>query len=114
LVVRPPQPSETCPQVPLGKSAQVFFTHAGGPPQTLATPPPPQVCPVGQVPQLVVRPPQPSGIGPQVPAGNAVQFLGVHAGGAPPQTLATPPPPQMLPPVQVPQLAVSAPQPSET
>ena len=67
LAVRPPQPSESVPHFP-GKSAHVFGVQGGAPPpHTLATPPPPHVAGGVQVPQLGVRPPQPSGCGPHVP-----------------------------------------------
>jgi len=55
----PPQPFEIVPQfAPLG------HVVTGVQPQTLAVPPPPQVCGAVQLPQLTV-PPQPFGIVPQ-------------------------------------------------
>ena len=65
-----------------------------------------------QVPQFVVNPPQPSGCGPHVPAGNAEHVFGVQATDPPPHTLATPAPPHVCGAVQLPQLVVSPPQPS--
>src|SRR5436190_449555 len=83
------------------------------PPQALGTLPPPHVAGAVQLPQLVVRPPQPSGCGPHVP-GKSVHVFFVHAGAPPPHTLGVPPAPQLAGAVHVPQLAVSPPQPSET
>src|SRR5215468_6383034 len=67
----------------------------GPPPQTLATPPPPQVWGAVQVPQVSV-PPQPSAMLPQV-VPCAAHVVGVHV--ALPHTLATPPPPHAWGPV---------------
>jgi len=77
--------AQAFPHVPQLLGLFVVFTHApahttspvGQPPQTLATPPPPQVCPVGHVPQFSC-PPHPSEIVPQF-APCAVQVVGVHA-----------------------------------
>ena len=57
----PPQPSESCPQVPAGKSVHFFLAHA---PQVKVKAS--QAWPLGQVPQSEVLP-QPSGILPQCP-----------------------------------------------
>ena len=70
----PPQPSATGPQF-APKSAQVLGTQVLLP-QTLCVPPPPQVWPLGQVPQLS-SPPQLSAIGPQF-APNWAHVLGVQ------------------------------------
>jgi hypothetical protein len=66
------------------------------------TPPPPQICPVGQTPQST-RFPQPSAIGPQL------AFASAHVRGWHvyvelwPQTLALPAPPHVSGSVQSPQ-----------
>ena len=109
-----PQPSATGPQFACAL-VQVRGAQRGAP-QTFAMPPPPQVVPLAQAPQLR-SPPQPSARGPQV-APTLAQVRGTQvrpASGAPPepQTLARPPPPQVVPVAQVPQLK-SAPQPSAT
>jgi hypothetical protein len=86
---------------------QVAAVHVGAP-HWKATPPPPQLCPVGQVPQFSMLP-QPSGYWPQLsPLGHFVS--GVQF--PPPHWLATPPPPHVCPVGQVPQLTVMPPQPS--
>ncbi len=71
----PPQPLEGVPQV-APRDAQVAAVQDDAP-QTLG-PPPPQVCPEAQVPQLRV-PPQPSERVPHV-APMATQVFGVQAG----------------------------------
>jgi hypothetical protein len=48
----PPQPSPAGPQE-IPTSAQVFGVHCG-PPQTLGTPPPPQVWLAGQSPHWMI------------------------------------------------------------
>ena len=113
LAVSPPQPSDCWPQVPAGKSVQVSGVQLGAPPQTFGVPPQPQQLPPEQVPQLAVRPPQPSLATPQL-APSCAQVLGTHAGGAPPHSLGLPPQPQHAGAEQLPQLAVSPPQPSLT
>src|SRR5580704_3741270 len=76
----PPQPLPEGPQA-TPSSAHVLPVHDPpvGAPHTLGTPPPPQVWPAGQVPQLAVSPPQPSPCTPHLP-GNAAQVSGVHDG----------------------------------
>jgi hypothetical protein len=59
----PPQPSATYPQFAVPQL--VFFTHAGAP-HMLATPPPPQLSPEGQLLQFR-SPPHPSATGPHSP-----------------------------------------------
>ena len=73
-----------------------------GVPHWYATPPPPQVVPDGQGPQVTVLP-QPSGSVPHW-ALSCWQVLPVQV--EPPHWLATPPPPQVCPLLQVPQLIV--------
>ena len=84
-----------------------------GPAHVFATPPPPQVWPEGQVPQLGVSPPQPSPTTPQVaPAWRQVR--GVHDPlPLPPHVNSAPPPPQVAGGVHVPQ-SITLPQPSPT
>src|SRR4051812_11806521 len=81
--------------------------------QTLATPPPPQVYPVGQAPQVSV-PPQPSPTDPQYwpPLAGLQVPLVQLAGGGVPQAPATPPPPQVWPVGQVVPQSSDWPQPS--
>lgn len=57
------------------------------PPHMFGVPPPPHDCPVGQVPQFGVSPPQPSPWRPQVPFGKFAHVFGVHVdvGGGPTQ-----------------------------
>lgn len=83
------------------------LANKGAPPQTLATPLPPQVWPPMHDPQLSTSP-QPSELIPQFKP-CCMQFFGVQA--AAPQTPAVPPPPQVWPLGQAPQLSVP-PQPS--
>jgi hypothetical protein len=85
-------------------------------PHRLGVPPPPQMYGALHVPQSS-RPPQPSPTAPQF-APTSVQLRGVHA--APlsptyglPQTLGTPPPPQMYGALHAPQSS-KPPQPSPT
>jgi hypothetical protein len=113
LAVRPPQPSLAKPQL-APTWAHVFGTQVGGaPPHTLGNPPPPQISGGVQVPQLAVRPPQPSLTGPQFAPTSAQVFL-AHGGTLLPHTLGLPPPPQYSPAtVHAPQ-STSAPQPSAT
>jgi hypothetical protein len=60
----PPQPSEMSPHW-APATAHVVVAHDAAP-HTLADPPPPQVCPVEQLPvPHVIAPPQPSGYCPQ-------------------------------------------------
>src|SRR5262245_5947124 len=103
----PPQPSPTKPQV-APAAAQVRGVHIGAP-HWLATPPPPQVCPAEQVPQLML-PPQPSPIVPQVAPAMAQVILGQDSPVAP-HLNGTPSPPQVSGAAQVPQFTVP-PQPS--
>jgi len=102
------QPSETSPQLSLS-AAQLVGMHVPAP-QTLGTPAPPQLWPLGQPPLAAAQSsmlPQPSGIVPQfLPC--AWQVVGVQ-----PQTLAGPPPPHTFGGAQSPQLTM-APQPSAT
>ena len=64
-VIFPPQPSGTEPQgTPVHAVCWFLGVQAAWVPQTLGAPPPPQVWPVGQVPQLSVAP-QPLEIEPQ-------------------------------------------------
>ncbi len=87
-------------------------------PHWLATPPPPQIAGVTQLPQLTVRPPQPSATCPHVACAVA-HVSGVQlAGGAPsgpdalaPQTFGFPPPPHVSGSVHVPHW-MTLPQPS--
>src|SRR3954469_18772586 len=81
--------------------------------QTLATPPPPQVYPVGQAPQVNV-PPQPSPTDPQYwppPEGVQVPLVQLVGGGVP-RAPAAPPPPQVWPVGQVVPQSSDWPQPS--
>ncbi len=64
-------------------------------------PPPPQNCPLGQLPQFAVSPPHPSDCCPHVPGGKLAHVVGVHE-LPPPHTFGVPPPPQVSLPVQVP------------
>src|SRR6059036_1135438 len=68
------------PARPVAVTVSAAVAGAGAPtPQTLATPPPAQVCGAVQAPQVSV-PPQPSAITPQFfPC--AAQVVGVHTGG---------------------------------
>lgn len=71
-VSRPPQPSGMNPQLsPAHATDCAIGVHWLSPPQTLATPPPPQVAGEMQVPHWTM-PPQPSAIGPQASAGQVV------------------------------------------
>jgi hypothetical protein len=86
--------------------------QAGAAAHVFATPAPPQVSPVPQVPQLAVSPPQPSATTPHVaPAWAHVR--GVHDPGPlpPPHVNRVPPPPQVSGAVHVPQ-SITPPQPS--
>src|SRR5512140_385160 len=68
-----------------------------GPAHTFGTPPPPQVCPDGHVPQLAVTPPQPSETMPHV-APAIAHVRGVHVlplPVPPPHVNNAPPPPQV-------------------
>ena len=58
LVVTPPQPSLCCPHAPAdsARTSSACTDHRCGAPHLFAAPPPPQVCPVGHVPQFAVRP----------------------------------------------------------
>jgi hypothetical protein len=56
----PPQPSETKPQLKPAQAAAALRGVQLRLPHTFATPPAPHVCDPVQVPQLAVRPPQPS------------------------------------------------------
>src|SRR5439155_25838849 len=83
------------PARPVAVRVSSAVAGAGAPtPQTLATPPPPQICGAVQTPQVSV-PPHPSGIVPQFNP-FAAQVVGVHT----PQMFATPPPPQVCGAVQ--------------
>src|SRR5438309_540458 len=63
----PPHPSACWPhRLATVGSAQVLGVHTGPPPQTLGVPPPPQDCPLAQVPQEARIPPHPSATGPQL------------------------------------------------
>lgn len=112
--ITPPQPSEIGPQF-APAIAHVRRTHAVpasrgtvDEPHTLGRPPPPQLCPTGQLPHSR-SPPQPSETGPQFAPAIA------HVRGTqpedPPQRLGTPPPPQVCGAAHVPQLRMT-PQPS--
>lgn len=109
----PPHPSDTGPHV-APTLAQVRATHttdaspAPPTPHTLARPPPPQLCPVGQLPQSS-RPPQPSPAGPQLTPIIA-QVRGVQP-MLPPHWLKRPPPPQVCGAAQSPHWT-TPPQPS--
>src|ERR1700677_3379953 len=75
----PPHPSATGPQLTLS-CAHVFGTHdEAGDPHAAGVPPPPQVSPFGQDPQLSL-PPHP------LPAGPQVMLCSLHVSGrhAPP------------------------------
>src|SRR5262245_53348021 len=79
-------------------------------PHTPGVPPPPQVSPAGQAPQSRV-PPQPSPTIPQYLPPGGVQVTAWHIPPPVPQTLATPPPPQVSVPERPPQ-SIRRPQPS--
>jgi hypothetical protein len=83
--------------------------HAG-PAHLLATPPPPQVWPDGHVPQLGVRPPQPSATTPHS-AEVCAHVRGVHEPLPLPPHVNGVPPPQVSGAVQLPQ-SITPPQPS--
>jgi hypothetical protein len=87
------------------------LVHEGGGtlPHTLGVPPPPQNSGDVHVPQLAVRPPQPSETGPQFAPQSAHDFF-THGEVLDPQTFGTPPPPHE-PVAHVPQLT-RLPQPS--
>src|SRR4051812_30387636 len=104
-----PQPLPVTPHSTPCVSQLSALQVPGPTPQWLATPPPPQVSGVLQVPQLATpplwpaMPPQPSPTWPP-PAPWSVQLAGTHE--PPPQWLATPPPPQVCPPVHAAQGAM--------
>jgi hypothetical protein len=82
------------------------------PPQTLGVPLPPQIEGAGHAPPQLTVPPHPSAMTPQfIPAGHDVSFVQLGV----PHWFATPPPPQIAPPVHfdVPQ-SMTPPQPSAT
>jgi hypothetical protein len=84
-------------------------------PQTFGVPAPPHVWPAGQTPQFCV-PPQPLPMVPQYWPPLCVQLTGVGQlppSGDPPQTLGSPPPPQVDVPGQTPQ-SIVPPQPLPT
>jgi hypothetical protein len=93
----PPQPSATAPQL-APALAQVLRTHATAAsvappdPHIPGRPPPPQLCPSGQLPQSSC-PPQPSPAGPQLTP-SAAQVRGTQP-EVPPHWLSRPPPPQV-------------------
>ena len=99
-----PQPSGIDPQL-TPAAAHVL----GAQPQTLAVPPPPQICGAAQDPQSSVAP-QPSEMTPQ-PARLAAHVVFTH--GPAPHTLGTPAPPQLSAPEHVPLHTTRPPQPSE-
>jgi hypothetical protein len=91
--IKPPHPSGTKPQLrPAHAVAALAGWHCAFPPQTFATPPPPQTAGVAHVPQFAVSPPQPSDTWPQF-LPKSEQVLGVHV---PPSAPAIVPPPHTL------------------
>src|SRR5262245_61048245 len=86
--------------------------QAGPGAQTFATPPAPQISPAPQVPQLAVKPPQPSATTPQF-AFACAHVRGVHEllPVPPPHVNNVPPPPHVSGAVHEPQSTVP-PQPS--
>jgi hypothetical protein len=109
-----PHPSAMGPQF-LPALAHVAGTQPAVPPQTLGVPPPPQVVGGAHVPHEEMSPPHPSATGPQfAPAAAHVRGVQAEPPSAPglPQRLGMPPPPQDSGIVHVPQLGMSAPQPS--
>src|ERR1035437_9742511 len=84
-----PQPSPAWPQNRFC-CAQVLGVQVSPTPHWPGKPPPPQVCPVGQLPHWMTLP-QPSPVGPQLYP-SFEQVLGTQPGA--PQTPGTPPPPQ--------------------
>jgi hypothetical protein len=103
---RPPQPSETAPQLAF-IAAQVRLTHPMAPPHCDAAPAPPQVCGAVQLPQSMT-PPHPSPMGPQFALAEAQvtseQVGAPPSGSALPPAAAEPPaeasPPATPPPVE--------------
>src|SRR5262249_50232762 len=93
-------------------AAHVLGVQLVPPPHTLGVPPPPHVCGGGHDPQLVVSPPHPSGCGPHLP-GYAAHVAGVHGVVDVPHTPGVPPPPHAAGAVQLPQLTVRPPHPSD-
>jgi hypothetical protein len=105
-VTLPPQPSPMVPQYWVLPLTQPWRTQPAGAgvPHTAATPPPPQLVPAGQEPQ-VKAPPQPSPIVPQYCALPLVQLVATQpAGGGVPHTPGIPPAPQLVPAGQAPQV----------
>jgi hypothetical protein len=83
------------------------------PPHWPAFPPPPQISQPGQVPQVAMVPPQPSGMAVPHEKPRLEHVWGVHApASTAPHVPGVPPPPQVSGGVQVPQFAVLPPQPS--
>src|SRR5687768_13865647 len=109
LVVPPPSQRTCCRHRPV----QVPVPPSVAGPQRLGTPPPPQICPLGQVPQFAVRPPQPLLCCPQVFAGHPRGWHTVPppSGKFPPQRLGTPAPPQRWPAGHVVEQETTPPQP---
>jgi hypothetical protein len=109
----PPQPSAIDPQfMPAG---QLVMGVQGGAPHTFSVPAPPQSWPAGHASPQSRMPPQPSEILPQFLPCRAHVVL-THAPPSAPTTLPPPhtlgvPPPQVCGNVQLPQLAVTPPQP---
>jgi hypothetical protein len=112
--VTPPAQVCCCKQSPVhgGPASALEF------PQTLGTPPPPQIVPAAHVPQLAMRPPQPSETGPQFLPSSA-QVFGTQLlppspedDEAPMPHRLGPPPPHVWPAAHVPQEAMTPPQPS--
>src|SRR5262249_18915086 len=95
----------------------VIFVHVGAP-HWFGTPPPPQIAPPVQlaVPQSTT-PPHPSASLPHWFAPHAATVSGTHApppapvSPPPPHLLGVPPPPPTCGGLQLPQLAVTSPQP---
>ncbi len=111
--IKLPQPSPAGPQDRCC-AAQVCGTQApeSGAPQVPGLPPPPQVCPLGQLPQPpAIKLPQPSPAGPHERCCSA-QVRGTHTPpSGVPQTPGVPPPPHVSPVGHEPQSS-ALPQPS--
>src|SRR5262245_10826699 len=85
--------------------------HAGPGAQTFATPPAPHTSPLPHLPQLAVKPPQPSATAPQL-APACAHVRGVHEPPPPPPHVNNaPPPPHVSGAVHEPQ-SIVPPQPS--
>jgi hypothetical protein len=101
------QPSETYPQDGRFVQATDFAgVHAPGP-HSFAPPPPPQVCPFGQLVPHTVTPPQPFGM---LPQSLPLQYISVGQ----PHMWLCPPPPQLIPVGQFMPQSIVEPQLSET